>query len=69
MMRAEGIRYTRAGENLSKAGSVGVSHARLMNSPSHRANLMNPHFTHIGIGIVNNVPSGIVVTQMFIQAP
>lgn len=69
MFRANGIIFIRGGENLSKAGSVQVSHLRLMNSPNHRANLLNPYFTHIGIGIVNINPSGVVVTQMFIQAP
>ncbi len=40
-----------------------------MNSPNHRANLLNPYLTHIDIGNVNINPSGVVVTQMFIQAP
>lgn len=69
MFRANNISFIRGGENLSKAGSVGVSHLRLMNSTNHRTNLLNPHWTHVGIGIVNNTPSGIVATQMFIQAP
>lgn len=69
MFRNEGISYLRGGENLSKAGSVQVSHLRLMNSPNHRANLLTAQYTHIGIGIVDNSPSGIVVTQMFIQKP
>lgn len=69
MFRANNISFIRGGENLSKAGSVEASHLRLMNSTNHRANLLNPHYTHIGIGIVNNNPSGVVVTQMFIQAP
>jgi len=69
MFRANNISFVRGGENLSKAGSVQVSHYRLMNSTNHRANLLNPHYTHIGIGIVNNNPSGIVATQMFIQKP
>jgi len=69
MFRSENISFLRGGENLSKAGSVQISHLRLMNSPSHRANLLTPQYTHIGIGIVNNYPSGIVATQMFIQMP
>lgn len=69
MFRANNISFIRGGENLSKSGSVEASHLRLMNSTNHRANLLNPHYTHIGIGIVNNNPSGVVVTQMFIQAP
>jgi uncharacterized protein YkwD len=36
-----------------------------MNSEGHRANILNPNFTHMGIGIVEN--GGMVtVTQMFI---
>ncbi|MDD2282130.1 MAG: CAP domain-containing protein [Eubacteriales bacterium] len=69
MFRANGISFLRGGENLSKAGSVQVSHLRLMNSTNHRANLLTPQYTHVGIGIVDNNPSGIVVTEMFIQKP
>lgn len=69
MFRANNISFLRGGENLSKAGNVLVSHMRLMNSTNHRANLLTPQFTHVGIGIVDNQPSGIVVTEMFIQKP
>lgn len=69
MFRANNISFLRGGENLSKAGNVLVSHMRLMNSTNHRANLLTPQYTHVGIGIVNNKPSGIVVTEMFIQKP
>lgn len=69
MFRANNISFLRGGENLSKAGSVQVSHLRLMNSTNHRANLLTPQYTHVGIGIVDNTPSGVVVTQMFIQKP
>lgn len=69
MMRSAGIEFIRAGENLSKSSGVQVSHYRLMNSPAHRANLLNPHYTHIGIGVADIFPSGVIVTQMFIQAP
>lgn len=69
MFRANNISFLRGGENLSKAGNVLVSHMRLMYSTNHRANLLTPQYTHIGIGIVDNIPSGIVVTEMFIQKP
>lgn len=69
MFRANNISFLRGGENLSKAGNVIVSQMRLLNSPNHRANLLTPQYTHIGIGIVDNNPSGIVATQMFIQKP
>jgi uncharacterized YkwD family protein len=69
MFRANNISFLRGGENLSKAGNVLVSHMRLMNSTNHRANLLTPQYTHIGIGIVDYNSSGIVVTEMFIQKP
>ena len=69
MFRSENISFLRGGENLSKAGGVEISHLRLMNSTNHRANILNPHYTHVGIGIINNNPSGVIVTQMYIQAP
>lgn len=69
MLRADDIDFLRGGENLSKAGNVLVSHMRLMNSTNHRANLLTPQYTHIGIGIVDNNPSGIVVTEIFITKP
>ncbi len=65
MMRSFGISYRAAGENIAKNRSVIGAHTALMNSEGHRANILNPNFTHIGIGIVKN--GGMVtVTQMFI---
>lgn len=65
MMRSFGISYRAAGENIAKNRSVIGAHTALMNSEGHRANILNPNFTHIGIGIVES--GGMVtVTQMFI---
>lgn len=69
MFRANGIQFLRGGENLSKAGNVMVSHMRLMNSTNHRANLLTPQFTHVGIGIIDYYPSGVLVTEIFIEKP
>ena len=44
-------------------------HAALMNSPGHRANLLDGDWTHVGMGIVtghySGIGSSIVVTQLF----
>ena len=44
-------------------------HAALMNSPGHKANLLDGDWTHVGIGIVtghySGIGSSIVVTQVF----
>ena len=50
--RASGWRAQRASENLSRSESPQDAQAGLMSSPVHRANLLAPHFSHIGIGVV-----------------
>lgn len=67
MMQKAGIAYSYAGENLAGAPTVARAHTALMNSPGHRANILNPNFTHVGIGIVDGGPYGKMVTQMFIK--
>lgn len=63
MMQEAGIKYRYAGENLAGALSAAQAHRALMASPGHRANILNPQFTHLGIGIVEGSPYG----QMFVQ--
>ncbi len=62
MMKSFGITYRTAGENLAKHSSVISAHNGLMNSDGHRKNILNPSFTHIGIGIVDDR----YYTQMFV---
>ena len=50
-MRAVGIRYRAAGENLAFAPDVGTAHTGLMNSPGHKANILNCDFTTLGVGV------------------
>lgn len=66
MMDRAGVTYRFAGENLAGAPSVDVAHRALMNSPGHRANILNPNFTHVGIGIARGGPYGFMYTQMFV---
>ncbi|HHX74021.1 MAG TPA: hypothetical protein GX699_03870 [Firmicutes bacterium] len=66
MMKAAGITYRIAGENLAGAPTVERAHSGLMNSPGHRANILRPSFTHVGIGIVSGGPYGMMFTQMFV---
>ncbi|SES72347.1 uncharacterized protein, YkwD family [Natronincola peptidivorans] len=61
MMRNFGIQYRAAAENIAINSSVRGAHNAFMNSEGHRNNIMNPNFTHIGIGIENRH-----YTQMFI---
>ena len=62
-MQAAGITYTSAGENIAYAPNVTIADTGLMNSPEHRANILRPQFTRIGIGIV----SGGLFEEMYTQ--
>jgi uncharacterized protein YkwD len=64
-LQRAGVRYRAAGENLALAPAVTVAHDGLMNSPGHRANLLNPRFGRVGIGIVDGGRHGLMVTQKF----
>ena len=55
MMRQQGIRYSYAGENIAKGyASSSAVMGGWMNSPSHKANILSPHFTTLGVGYVKN---------------
>lgn len=60
------------GENLIKGyGSAESVVHGWMTSPGHRANIMRPEFTHMGIGVSftgNTYTQSYIVTQIFIQS-
>lgn len=66
MMKDFDISFKAAGENIAINSTVIGAHNAFMNSQGHRENILNPNYTHVGIGIVEN-GSGITVTQMFIS--
>lgn len=55
------------GENVAYNGDIDNTHARLMNSPGHRANLMNPRFSIVGFAVVKAPDGRYFTTQNFIQ--
>lgn len=65
MMRSYGIQYTSAGENIAKGQRTPEEVVNAwMNSPGHRANILNSDYTHIGVGYVEQ---GNYWTQQFIR--
>lgn len=64
-MRAAGIHFHAAGENLAFAPSVSAAHSGLMNSPGHRANILNPAYHRAGIGALRAPPFGIMFSEEF----
>ena len=65
-MKRAGIAYHYAGENIAGNNSAAGAMDSWMNSAGHRANILNPDFTHIGIGVVDGGPYGKMLTQQFI---
>ncbi|MDK2880138.1 MAG: hypothetical protein PWR06_2854 [Thermoanaerobacteraceae bacterium] len=65
-LKANGVSFRYAGENLAGAPNVEEAHKALMASPGHRANILNPNYNYIGIGIVDGGPYGKMYTQTFI---
>lgn len=64
MMKAFGITYRTAGENIAKGQSTPAQVVEAWwNSEGHRKNILNASFTEIGVGYVAN---GKYWTQMFI---
>src|SRR6266705_255129 len=52
-MREATVRFLAAGENLALAPTLQIAHTGLMNSPEHRANILQRDFGRVGIGIMD----------------
>ena len=57
--------YIYIGENIAGNRTVEAAQSAFMNSTGHRKNILNPNYTHIGIGIVSGGPYGKMFTQHF----
>lgn len=80
-LRHQGIGYVACGENIGivygraahSERAVYDIHNAFMRQPrsltNHRGNLLNPIWTHVGIGIAHNPDGALVATQNFISAP
>jgi uncharacterized protein YkwD len=64
-MKEAKIKFKSAGENLALAQTLQIAHTNLMNSPGHRANIMNPAFGRVGIGIQDGGFYGLMISQEF----
>jgi uncharacterized protein YkwD len=57
--RVAGARFTEIAENVAEGPAAGAIHAGWMHSPPHRANLLDPGLTAIGIAVVGPTGAGI----------
>jgi uncharacterized protein YkwD len=73
LLNSVGFPYAFAGENLAEnnyswSQSLDFANNQLMNSPTHRANILNTRFTEAGVGIAGPGPKGqFYYTQLFAQ--
>ena len=66
MLNSFKISYKSAGENIAgNSSNTGAVNA-WMNSPGHRANILNSSFNYTGIGVVTGSKYGKIYVQMFI---
>ncbi len=68
-LRSKNYVYTLAGENLAMDyPTASEAHTGFMNSPTHRANILNPLYTEVGVAVIQgtfNGQSSILVVEYF----
>ena len=58
-----------AGENVGRGGTVRGLMGAFMASPGHRDNLLDPDFTHFGVGVYVSVDNVMYTTHRFAAVP
>ncbi|WP_167577738.1 CAP domain-containing protein [Ammoniphilus sp. YIM 78166] len=67
MLQHAGVSYRRAAENVTGSLTLSGAHKALMESSAHRANILNPHFNQVGIGINRGGQYGFSFVQLFVE--
>ncbi|SMC72315.1 CAP domain-containing protein [Sporomusa malonica] len=65
-MKQAGISYRYAGENLAINSNVTAAEKAFMNSSGHRANILSPNYTEVGVGVRYDSAGSVYVVQEFI---
>lgn len=64
-LKAAGVGFGRAGENIALAPSARTAHAQLMASEEHRRHILDENFTDVGLGVLFG-PNGLLAVQEFV---
>lgn len=64
-IRQANVKFLTAGENLALGQTLSICHTGLMNSPGHRANILQPAYGRLGIGVLDGGIFGLMITQNF----
>lgn len=69
-MRRAGFLAPLALENVARGYAAGEIHEGLMASPGHRANILHPEVTHVGVAVSRERGgSGLLATEVFAELP
>ncbi|HWR40075.1 MAG TPA: CAP domain-containing protein [Patescibacteria group bacterium] len=64
-LKANGITFRLAGENIGDNRSVEKLESAWMESPGHRANILNSGYTHVGVGLAAKADGSLYGVQLF----
>lgn len=66
-----GIQWLSTGENVARAHDAAQAEAMFMDEPkyqqNHRANILNPNYTIVGIGVARDSEGALYITEEFAQ--
>lgn len=69
-LREAGIPFTAVSENLARVSDApnpaAFAHERFLQNPAHRGNILDPRFTHAGVGVARR-GSTYWITQLFVR--
>ena len=70
-LKRAGVIVSVSGENVVQSNTAENAHRSLMDSPAHRANMLEAKFTHVGIGVAarRNESGELVATLVFVRRP
>jgi uncharacterized protein YkwD len=72
-LRSASIPFRRAYENVARAGTALAAHEAAEESPAHRANMLQPSATRVGVGLAHGrLPSGgasVYLTEILLEPP
>jgi uncharacterized protein YkwD len=66
-----GIQWRSTGENIAKVDTIAGAESAFMDEPkfqpNHRGNILNPDYTHVGVGVARGANGMLYITQEFAE--
>lgn len=66
MLQNNNYHYSKASENIARALNADTAIKNLMNSESHKNNILSQDFNYTGIAVVNSIEGNKIFVQIFI---